>query len=298
MSTGPIPIPRYRSSCVVCNNLMIIHGGHDGNLHLQDTNIFDLNSFSWSKLNTEGLIPIPCDSHVAICCEKTMFIYGGSTGSAVADFHELNIDTQQWSSVKISSNKEYYESPGARFCHVGVVYNSSLYVWGGYNGIQRLNDFFEFKLNDFCSRDIPQSTIVNDLKSLVNNELLSDITFVIENRHIKAHKILCLRCPYFLTLLTSQFLESVANEIIIEDVKYDVFLKLIEYIYSDHVVINLDNAVELLNIADRFGVERLKKLCEKEMLEYINVENVSSILYSSDLNNAEVFIYFIFNFYI
>ena len=36
-------------------------------------------------------------------------------------------------------------SPGVRFCHVGVVHDSCLYIFGGYDGSQRLNDFLRYR---------------------------------------------------------------------------------------------------------------------------------------------------------
>lgn len=43
-----------------------------------------------------------------------------------------------------------------------------------------------------------------------------------------------------------------------------------------------------LQAADRFGIDRLKKLCEQEMLSAINLETASYIFYSADRYNAEV----------
>ena len=40
--------------------------------------------------------------------------------------------------------------------------------------------------------------------------------------------------------------------------------------------------------ADRFGIDRLKKLCEQEMMTMINIESVSYIFLSADRYNAEV----------
>jgi hypothetical protein len=40
--------------------------------------------------------------------------------------------------------------------------------------------------------------------------------------------------------------------------------------------------------ADRFGIDRLKKLCEQEMLSAINLETAPYIFYSADRYNAEV----------
>ena len=71
------------------------------------------------------------------------------------------------------------QPPAQRFCHVGAVYDSSLIVFGGYDGSRRLNDFqqFRFKEEQF-QLDIPESTLTNDLRMLVNNDIMSDVTFI------------------------------------------------------------------------------------------------------------------------
>lgn len=83
---------------------------------------------------------------------------------------------------------------------------------------------------------------------------------------------------------------SRANEIIIQDVKYATFLMLMEYIYTDNVEIGVENAMDLFQVADRFGIDRLKKLCEQEMLNAINVDTAAHILFTADQYNAEVLI--------
>jgi leucine-zipper-like transcriptional regulator 1 len=69
--------------------------------------------------------------------------------------------------------------PGQRFCHVAAVYDASLIIFGGYDGSSRLNDFTQFRFGeDEFELDIPESTLISDLRQLVNNEIMSDITFV------------------------------------------------------------------------------------------------------------------------
>ncbi len=79
-ASGDAPRARYRGTCVVSGDNMILHGGHDGNRHLQDTHIFDFRTQTWRVLLTEGEVPSPRDSHVSVIFGKSMFLYGGSTG--------------------------------------------------------------------------------------------------------------------------------------------------------------------------------------------------------------------------
>ena len=41
-------------------------------------------------------------------------------------------------------------------------------------------------------------------------------------------------------------------------------------------------------VADRFGLDRLKRLCELEMLGAISIDSAAHILYTADQHNAEV----------
>jgi hypothetical protein len=38
--------------------------------------------------------------------------------------------------------------------------------------------------------------------------------------------------------------------------------------------------------ADRYGVERLKKMCESKMLASISIDNAASIFHAADVYNA------------
>lgn len=177
---------------------------------------------------------------------------------------------------------------GCRFCHVGVVHGDSLWVFGGYDGNNRLNDFLRvnFPLED-PGETVPPSTLITDLKKLVNSDLLSDISFIVEGQRICGHKILCLRCPYFHNMLTGEYMEARATELVIDDIRVPVFLQMLEFLYSDSVDITLDSAMELLRAADRFAIDRLKRLCEHVMLSSINIDTAPQILLAADIHNAD-----------
>lgn len=288
-NAGRVPRARYRATCVVHEANMYLFGGHDGTRHLNDVHTFDFNARAWSSLQAEGPAPIPRDSHVAVAHGDSMFVFGGSTGSAMNDFHELRLDARKWSPVQASGY-----APGHRFCHVAVVHKDSLYVFGGYDGSNRLNDFLEFKFG-FGGTEIPASSLINDLKGLLSasddgddaGDALSDVTFLVDGRRVRAHKVLCMRCPYFKALLAGRMREATQAEVAIEEVRHPIFLALLEYLYTDQVDIPLDIAMELFEAADRFGVDRLKRMCESKMLASIHVENAATIFHAADSHAAK-----------
>lgn len=206
---------------------------------------------------------------------------GGSSGAALNDLHELQLPSSKhqparWRPVNTGRGTQ----PQPRFCHASVVYQDTLYSFGGYSGSERINEFikFDFALYDLTF-EVPPSTINEDLRAMVNNPTLSDVTFVVEGREIYAHKLLLIRCEYFQSLFLGSMIESTLSRIPIEQVRYTVFLSLLEYLYTDHVRIPLSCAMELFEAADLFMIPRLKTICEKRMLQSIAVGNAASIFY-------------------
>eukprot|EP01031_Cornospumella_fuschlensis_P037260 gene37260-45234_t len=163
-TAGEVPRARYRGTCIVHGDSMILHGGHDGNRHLQDTHIFDFITSTWSALLTEGLPPSPRDSHVCVLYNNSMFLYGGSTGTAMGDFYALSLDLRRdWAPVPVGSSgvAGIDVTPGPRFCHVGVVYEGAFYIFGGYDGSNRLNDFLRYRFEGQEALVPSPSTIVS-----------------------------------------------------------------------------------------------------------------------------------------
>ena len=81
-------------------------------------------------------------------------------------------------------------------------------------------------------------------------------------------------------------IESQLKEIKIVNTSYDVFVSLLEYLYTDEIEIKLDMAMDLFVAADQYGVDRLKKLCEKKILVSINIENAATILQAANMHHA------------
>ncbi|RLN69366.1 hypothetical protein BBJ29_000237 [Phytophthora kernoviae] len=271
LAIGSAPSPRDRHVSVVYKDSFYVFAGFD------DTRV-------WSLLATEGPAPIARDSHVAVIHSNSMYIFGGSTGTAVNDFYELNLESSTWQPMQFNG-----QPPGQRFCHVGTVYDSSLIIFGGYDGSSRLNDFKQFRFGeDEFKMEIPESTLINDLRALVDNDIMSDVTFIVEGIPVYGHKILCIRCSYFNAMLTGEMLESRAREIQITDVRRQIFISLLEYLYTDHLDVAVDVAMELFVTADRYGVERLKRICESKMLSSLCIDNAASIFHAADLHNATV----------
>lgn len=287
-AAGRRPRARYRATLSTVRNLLVLFGGHEGTRHMNDTHVFDVETRIWSALVTEGTPPTPRDSHASLVHGSSMFVFGGSTGAAMNDLHELQLPASptspaKWRPVKTSGSFQ----PGHRFCHIGVVHQDAMYFFGGYSGSERLNDFirFDFAVYDL-SFEVPESTIISDFRALLNDETLSDITFIVEGHPVFAHKLMLLRSSYFRALFLGAMMESTQSTIPIEQVSCPIFLNVLEYLYTDNIEIPLESAMELFQAADRFCIPRLKTMCEKRMLQSITIENAAYIFHAADSHSA------------
>ena len=95
-----------------------------------------------------------------------------------------------------------------------------------------------------------------------------------------------MRCSYFKALFPGQMREAHMDTIRIEEVSYDVFLSVLEYLYTDQIVTGFSNFMELFEAADLFGIQRLKAMCEMRMLEQMTVENAAGIFHAADVHSA------------
>ena len=175
------------------------------------------------------------------------------------------------------------------------MYGNTLFVFGGYNGHVVLNDFYELRFEPVV---IPPPTLLADLRRLINNEDYADVVFLVEARKVYASRAhLAVRSEHFRAMLYGGMRESLAgggggtgagSEITIQDVSHEVFLKMLEFLYTDTVTdITPHLAVPLLIASERYLLDRLKGLCEDSIRKSICPENVVDIFIAAHRHNAD-----------
>ena len=280
---------------------MYIFGGSTGGA-LEDFHSLNLETYTWAPVcvanSTPNYFSFP-GSRTNRAQEIFMSSSATFTSSSCVDdalrgpIIRIGTGMNAWSmpniSPDISIEVRRTGSPGNRFCHIAVVHCGSIYSFGGYDGSKRLNDFLKFSLTpDNLIVGVPSSTLVEDLRGFVGSDFQSDVTFIVEGKRVRAHKILCMRCPYFRNMFRGEYVESREEEVIISEVGYETFFKLLEFLYSDHCEVNSINVVDLFQAADRFGVERLKKICESALINLLDVDSVCDIFLLGDSYNGEL----------
>jgi RCC1 and BTB domain-containing protein len=115
------------------------------------------------------------------------------------------------------------------------------------------------------------------MRALVNDEEFSDVTFLVENSPIYAHRaILAQRCEHFAAMFRSGMRESTDKTIPIPNISREVFLLLLEYVYTDFVKVEMEHAIELYIASDLYQLERLRDICCSVVRRSLNAENAAT----------------------
>jgi RCC1 and BTB domain-containing protein len=130
---------------------------------------------------------------------------------------------------------------------------------------------------------VAASSLIDDFDTLVDQDTFSDVTFMVESRPIYAHRaILAARSEHFRAMFSSGMRESNSDTIPIANTRYDIFLALLRYIYTDRVDLSAEDAAELYMTAEMYRLDRLKDLCQMQVLAQLSTENAPTILGVAD----------------
>ncbi|KAK4478008.1 hypothetical protein RD792_017273 [Penstemon davidsonii] len=140
------------------------------------------------------------------------------------------------------------------------------------------------------SMDVPKTVAqTSDLRQsyeqLLESREGSDVSFEVEGETFYAHKlILSTRSPVFKAQFFGPLKEENTCHIKIEEMQAPIFKALLNFIYCD-VIPDLDSKCldiimtqHLLAAADRYGIEKLRSLCEARLCENIAIDTVASSL--------------------
>ena len=127
------------------------------------------------------------------------------------------------------------------------------------------------------------STVSERTKFIFNNELLSDVKFIVpasneSRKMIPAHKfVLAIGSPVFCAMFYGKMAESTVS-IELPDCEYESLLELFRYLYSDAVNLTGSNVLHVLYLAKKYMVPSLVDKCCEYLGDNLEAANVFSIL--------------------
>lgn len=124
----------------------------------------------------------------------------------------------------------------------------------------------------------------NDILKLFSDTQHADVCIIDGGKKFEAHSLLLrFRSDYFRALFDSGMEESNNNEIQIEDVDQESFKYFLKFLYTGVRPDPTSSlAWDLLPLADRFGSESLKGMCEEALISNLSATNAIKALCLAD----------------
>lgn len=138
------------------------------------------------------------------------------------------------------------------------------------------------------SLQVPENHFAADMSRLLESHLFSDVVLAVDGREFHSHKaVLAARCPVFAAMFEHDMEEKTKNRVDIIDVAQDVFQEFLLFIYTDRAP-NLDKFAEnLLVVADKYALQRLKEMCEERLCFDLSTDTAAERLAFADMHNAD-----------
>lgn len=151
-----------------------------------------------------------------------------------------------------------------------------------YNDEEKRKKKLQTKMDELRVREFNMQEI------LLQDGQFSDVTFIIDDLRtdpLELHKCILAKSS---SVLADMFeLNPEKRTIEIEDVKYNVFIEVIWFMYVGKVEDITDMEGDVLAAADKYKVDGLKLLCEMALCDKLSVDNVFGNLRLAEVYGAE-----------
>ncbi|KAI0337683.1 galactose oxidase [Trametopsis cervina] len=154
---GTLPSHGLRAhSVTLVDGIAWIFGGCDDKGCWKDVWCFNTETMQWSNPSTLGDIPPPCRAHTATLVDRRIVMFGGGESSRYYnDVYVLDTVTRTWSHPEFPEPPEDSVAPPTipprRRAHTAVLYRGRIWIFGGGNGTQALNDLWTLEVGNNAS---------------------------------------------------------------------------------------------------------------------------------------------------
>lgn len=126
--------------------------------------------------------------------------------------------------------------------------------------------------------------ILEVLDSMRRRKELSDVTLVVDEREITAHRVILAACsPYFRAMFLSGFSEASEQKIHLKEVDADALQLIVDYFYTTELELNVYNVEEILRICVLLRLTNLVDNCETFLRRNMSPSNCIGLQFVADL---------------
>ncbi|KAI4972589.1 hypothetical protein ZWY2020_003514 [Hordeum vulgare] len=147
-----------------------------------------------------------------------------------------------------------------------------------------------------CEIEVPPPNALEHFGKMLKDKSRADVTFKVGGEMFPAHRaVLAARSPILKAQLSEHMKENKMRHIAVDRMEPVVFEAMLHFIYTDSLptMDDLDrderNAMvqHLFAAADRYGLERLKLMCERILCLNLDVDNVAVALRLADRHDCQ-----------
>ncbi|NXQ88637.1 GEFF factor, partial [Nyctibius grandis] len=141
----PSPCDRYKHACIICRGFVYLYGGRS-TTSLGDFWRYNIVRNEWEMLDCSRDGPEELEEHSMVAYKGTLCIFGGMVDSAFTQAKTplwmYDIDAARWTKCCNVPAETESSAPTNRKGHSAVVYQASMYIYGGYFGIRGISQEF------------------------------------------------------------------------------------------------------------------------------------------------------------
>jgi hypothetical protein len=289
---GRAPSKRANQASGIVNDMMIVIGGWNGFERLSDMFIYDISRNFWSEVRQSGSVSRFSTGMSLSIPNNQLIMFGGSNSNNqfTSDTYIASLDNFSYDNLDISWQILSIENkPNARFGHTATpISKYSIFIYGGRSEVSDENSAYILKLDPMPVFPKPDNThssiILHKLRQSFRNPIFSDISLIVENTEIKAHKlVLSFMSERFRGMLELGMIESSKSTFTLTDISYHTFMVLLRYMYTGELAFGInstrleattDEILECLEGADLYMISDLKSECEYLLLDRVTIDNM------------------------
>ncbi|MGH0134766.1 UNVERIFIED_CONTAM: hypothetical protein FKN15_071179 [Acipenser sinensis] len=127
-------------------------------------------------------------------------------------------------------------------------------------------------------------SLLDGLVALRNSRILFDVALVVEGKAIEAHRILlAASCDYFRGMFAGGLREMQEKEVQVHGVSYTAMCKLLDFIYTAELELNLENVQEILAAACLLQIQVVIGFCCDFLISWVDDDNIMEVYKLADL---------------
>ncbi|XP_053726876.1 kelch-like protein 22 isoform X1 [Synchiropus splendidus] len=126
-------------------------------------------------------------------------------------------------------------------------------------------------------------SLLDNLLALRQRGVLFDVVLLVEEQRLPAHRILlAASCDYFRVMFAGGLREAQQTEIPIHGVSYKAMKKILDYIYTSRIELDLESAQEVLIAATLLQLEKVVGFCCAFLDSWLDESNILEMLLLAD----------------